>query len=1265
MKNKILSKIWMGFAFVIIITAIISSLFRALTPWARQYKPQIEKRLSLLVGHQVTIGSMETAWHLFEPRIRLKNIHLKQTQSDAPSVGDIQVGINLFRSLWDWQIQPGRLYLDNVHLSLTQKEGHWHIDGLKLKGSDENMSQDSQKMLGLWLALHKKIIIRDLSASLHFENGTLIPVSELDLIIDNHEGHYLLRGRARLEQMEKTNINILADLNYNPYQSRHTTGDIYFSTYHFIPAQWQAFLPEKYHRFISGYGNAEFWLNISNGKLQQLQSKISLKRLGIQTLKDKGVELLQRFDVNLLYKRTLSGWEVIADQIKIRLAGVNWPENKLKISHQDDKNQYNIYVKNILLDSFISEAEKWHLPLEKINRHKIHGFLSGTRLQLTDNKLTSFSTAFKRLGWKGEEGIPSANHLAGTISWDEHQGQLQMNSRNSLLAVDGFPAQTFSRMVVDINWNYIRNKWRLHVNRFFLKQPDLVFTMRGMADDPLIAGKQEVNFKAAFAAKHVEHALSFLSKKQLKPSLVDWLQKDIKTISSLDGKVHLRGNMADFPFEKSAGEFKIVADINDAQVRINSQWPYAKKVDAKLLLDKRRLDIDIIRADLQSVPVESVNLLIDDIGHDKEVLLARAKINAPASKMMAVVHASPLHNKLSAIENFKLTGLLGLDLSLQVPLYQHDLPTLVRGQLDFKENTLAIDHPIGKINLSDLNGQLFFNEHGISKSRFDARAFGYPFKMSIHSEKKPEPYTAVDIQSYIDIEDLKKQYPLAALRFMKGQFAATTNIKLTDNPDDMDSIHIQSKLKGLEINLPQPIGKKIDQARNLWVDVDFNSQKALHVKVNYNESISSNLWFDFNRSQLEFNTGEIRFGSARAEKPAQAGLHILGTIKHLNLDEWLASIKQIAGNNESPLLAELRFIDIKFNKLILYRQVFNDFYFKATQKKDSLWSIFLKQGKLNANLIFDRKKFSLKGKIKNFKLSPSTAKKQDSSLSELKPEQLPALNLNFQQFYYDKYRLGDLLLVGKPSSHQYELSHLQLKNNGYQLDVVGNWKQGDKGGKTFIKSDLRIVDLADALKQFNIDPVVEARQGRVRFDGGWKGSFFDYSIKNIFGQLSIVLRNGRITHLSQETEEKMALGKLLSILSLQTIPRRLVLDFSDLSQKGYSFDQFNGNFNFKKGLLLTKNSTIDGPVAYGSMSGSLDLLEKRYDIELKISPHITASLPIVATIAGGPVAGVATWIASKIINRGMHKINAYTYKVTGPWDSPEVQQLKIIHQKKN
>ncbi|MCH9717535.1 MAG: AsmA-like C-terminal region-containing protein, partial [Gammaproteobacteria bacterium] len=105
--------------------------------------------------------------------------------------------------------------------------------------------------------------------------------------------------------------------------------------------------------------------------------------------------------------------------------------------------------------------------------------------------------------------------------------------------------------------------------------------------------------------------------------------------------------------------------------------------------------------------------------------------------------------------------------------------------------------------------------------------------------------------------------------------------------------------------------------------------------------------------------------------------------------------------------------------------------------------------------------------------------------------------------------------------------------------------------------------------------------------------------------------------------------------------------------------KFDGHFVLAHGIMQTEDSAIDGPVARATIKGSLNLDKQLYDLSLHVSPYITASLPVVATIAGGPVAGLATWVASKIINQGMEKIKGYTYDVSGPWDEPVVQQVHI------
>ena len=111
---KIIHKCWMPFAIMVIIMAILFSLFRALTPWATQYKGEVEQHLSALVGQPVIISSMETSWYWFEPVLRLNQVTVSDSNDHALKLTKLLVGINLFSSLLHWHLQPGILYVDDV-----------------------------------------------------------------------------------------------------------------------------------------------------------------------------------------------------------------------------------------------------------------------------------------------------------------------------------------------------------------------------------------------------------------------------------------------------------------------------------------------------------------------------------------------------------------------------------------------------------------------------------------------------------------------------------------------------------------------------------------------------------------------------------------------------------------------------------------------------------------------------------------------------------------------------------------------------------------------------------------------------------------------------------------------------------------------------------------------------------------------------------------------------------------------------------------------
>ena len=73
----------MPLAIMVITLAIAFSLFRALTPWAKQYKGEVEQHFSKLLGQPVTINSMETSWYWFQPVLKLNQVTIANAQEEV------------------------------------------------------------------------------------------------------------------------------------------------------------------------------------------------------------------------------------------------------------------------------------------------------------------------------------------------------------------------------------------------------------------------------------------------------------------------------------------------------------------------------------------------------------------------------------------------------------------------------------------------------------------------------------------------------------------------------------------------------------------------------------------------------------------------------------------------------------------------------------------------------------------------------------------------------------------------------------------------------------------------------------------------------------------------------------------------------------------------------------------------------------------------------------------------------------------------------
>lgn len=1260
--TNILKKLGMTFAVLIIFAAVFSSIFRSLTPWATQYKSEVETHLSTLIGQPVTIRTMETGWYWFQPVLQLKQVTLNPGASDSLHVAKLLIGINLFKSVWHWRIEPGVLYLEDMDLNIKQVNGNWQVDGIS---TNVAMTRERALKIVTWFAEQERLIVRNVSAQVHFSDGGLIPMRHVNLSIVNHGGDYKIKGDALFDQTNSTTLQLVGDLSFDPSQIKETSGHVYFSAKHLVPAQWQSIVPLTGQRLEGGKGNVALWLDLEKGKVSSAQAQVKFKRLAWSMAGSKRNQLIQSLAANVAWKPDNKGWQFHADHVALRVGNYRWPENQLEIKYNRAQQAYQLFIKSLVLDSLFSGIIEWPDSMQTLVNMKPHGTLTDTQLLIKNKQFNAILTRFDQLGWQAHKKIPAVENITGVLNWQPEEGHLELDSEHSTIGVTGYPTQHLDLLNGALDWKQLSDGLRVSIDRLVVSQPELTLTAEGVVDRVTTSSLGNIRLNTAFSGKNLQQWIALIPDGLLKPKLNLWLKQDIKTIGEATGKITVNGLASDFPFDQNNGEFTITSHLKGAELHITSKWKLATEIEAYLRLKSRNLEVDIVNANFQGAPTKQLNLHLDDIGKHKEILYVVGIIQAPMKKMVDFVMASPLQKKLSTLNMLKIKGKALLNLRVAVPLYTNlDDDILVNGDLNFVDNAVLVHHTIGDINLDDLSGNLRFDEKGITHSSLVANVLGYPLNITMQSTKFPKPYTSILLDGECTVDSLKSRIKSPIFAYLKGMFTFKANFKLTEDPQDLDTLHVVSSLQGLAVNLPPPLGKPFNSKVPLDVTVDFNPQKSIRFKSNYNNRLSTDFTFGSQDGAFAFKSGQVRLGSAAALDQMKPGLGIVGTLVGFDLQAWKKVFMSL--HEESThvhWLDYLRTVHVKLGELAFMQHHFDNLDLNAKILPNKDWSFELAQKNIAATLSYNAPSHSLSGYIKHLQLLPlADSLRAGDHPSSYRPDQIPNLNLRVENLAVGATQIGDVTLKSQSTPERLLIKYLRIDSTVYRVDIQGEWSQKNKKNQTQVQVKMGLKDLAKVLERWEINPAVNAKTGEMTFNGGWNSSLFNFSLGNLSGAMYLQLKSGIITDLSQETEEKLGLGKLLSILSLQTIPRRLQLDFSDLSHQGYSFDEFKGHFDIKKGVMTTQDSYIDGPVAYAGMKGDLDLVSRMYDLDVKVSPHITASLPIVATIAGGPIAGLAAWVANKIISKGMQKITAYSYKVSGPWNQPVVQQLKIVRQ---
>ena len=179
------------------------------------------------------------------------------------------------------------------------------------------------------------------------------------------------------------------------------------------------------------------------------------------------------------------------------------------------------------------------------------------------------------------------------------------------------------------------------------------------------------------------------------------------------------------------------------------------------------------------------------------------------------------------------------------------------------------------------------------------------------------------------------------------------------------------------------------------------------------------------------------------------------------------------------------------------------------------------------------------------------------------------------------------------------------------------------------------------------------RRGRGRMEGqvAWLGSPLTLDYPSMTGSFFINVEAG------QFLKADPGLAKLLGVLSLQSLPRRLALDFRDVFTEGFAFDFVRGDITIQQGIAATNNLQMKGVNAAVLMEGKADIARETQDIKVVVVPEINAGTASLVATMINPAIGLGTFLAQMFLRQPLMRAATQEFHIDGTWADPRITRV--------
>jgi uncharacterized protein (TIGR02099 family) len=1272
--------------------------------------------LSEAFGLPASVGQVSGEWSGWSPAVAAEGVRLGDSRSGV-GIGRIAVAIDPWASLQRRQVVPSRVSVSGLDLVLEENaDGQILVKGLTPDPAPPSSPQDHAALLGILDRVQRL----DLSVDrLVVRSPRLAQELVLAPIGVSIEGS----GRERALHLEARVAASGGGVVRGRLQWPTTGGEAsklpwYAELEDFELDRLQAWVPGL-PPGLSGNLSLQAWgealAEAARGADERsADASNALAPLSTFRVQAGSLALGERlFDELLLSGRVHSGFSVAATQVEIdvdeaRSPRGRWPDSTLVLALSgplQTPEQLRLASGFLRLD----DLSPLIAHLAGMHDTTLRGDLSQLRLRwqpTADGSLEGLDlrTEFSGVGLKLPAGWLETDRNEGRLSLNAGQGLLTLQARGlRLLAASGIGVEGVERAEGSVSFRLAEEGPRIGIHHLVLEHPALALGIDGRLHPLAPAGTDAAGTDAAgvaVAATDDEASADSAAVPALDADLTlrvfhgdlatlhtllpaapalaparKWMQERLSGGRIAAGRGVLRGPLASWPWPNAEGHSELALQLEGAGIRFNPAWPLAEDIRADVVLRGSRLELTGYEARLLDVKMLSGTGVLEDVLAKERSLALDLALQAtgPASKQL--LNQSPLRNGPGRrLAKLNVKGLIDYRLRLDVPLFPGPV-TEVDAEARFAGNDLDFG---GELGLTKVEGSLPFTRDSwgggpAAKALYEGLpvqvtagsitdADGGGSRIALTGRAAPEFLEAQIARHAATVHTFMQRRAMWPLISGEAGFEAEIRIPPREAPADAETtLTITSTLEGMGLALPEPLAKSPEALSTLRLSTGLDAapdERVIELRIGEAHSRIRLRRREADGPRLFAGAG-LRLGDGVTEFPVGPVLALRGEVARLSLTEW-EQLLTAGGevSDEDPL--DLDF-DFRALELLALGQRFDDV--RLIGRRDSGgWAVAVASEDADGRINWPREGGTASFDFSHLALEtdPDAPASEDTS-----PKDLPTIIGSVADFSYAGNQLGRMRLSTAPlaDGSGLELKELQFESERFRVNASGQWLASGRSQSSAFRINLEAPDLGQVLSSFGYTAAgIEGGRTRMVIDARWPGAPQAFRLDALSGEMELHLGKGRLLDVDPSA------GRLFGLLSLQTLPRRLSLDFGDLFMEGFAFDRIDGTFRLDAGNAYTDDLTMVGPAAKVLVSGRTGLAARDYDQRVKVEPALSSSLPVAGALFGpvGIGVGAVLYLGQKVFRQipgAIDSVIAQYYTVTGPWTEPVVQKQSAAERK--